>query len=129
MIPNYSNLAVQDLPDDPDTDDKVFLLSFQEVEKYLGEATDSYTGESGYPFDAMPTSSKWIAYVTEAVDYNMNGIGYYDYDTRSGAWITRTLCTDHQDEKMVAYITSDGEIFQYYTHVPMFIRPAMWIEP
>ena len=127
IIPNYSTMAVQDLPDDPATDDKIFLLSFPEIEKYLGEATEPYQGESDYPFDSYPANSKWIAYVTESVDYNLNGAGYYDYNTRAGAWTTRTLGTDHHDEKMSVYITSSGQVFLYYTHEAMFIRPAMWI--
>ena len=123
----YSDMAVQDLTDDPETDDKIFLLSFQEVGKYFGKATEAYAGTSDYPFDSMPASSKWIAYITRAVDYNYTGSGFFDYSTYGGAWITRTLATDHHDEKMVTYITGQGQVFIYFTYVPMFIRPAMWI--
>lgn len=127
--PNYSNFAVQDLGDDPPTDDKIFLLSFQEVEKYLGKATEEYKGDSGYPFDSMPASSDWIAYITKTVEEDVTtGFGMYDTNTHAGAWMTRTLCTDHHDEKMVAYITASGQIFQYFSYTPMFIRPAMWIQ-
>ena len=128
IIPNYSTMAVQDLEDDPDTDDKIFLLSFQEVEKYFGEATEAYEGDGAYPFDSMPASSKWIAYITQTIAYNVNtGFGMYDFNTYGGAWMTRTLCTDHHDEKMVTYITAQGQVFCYYSYVPMFIRPAVWI--
>lgn len=129
VIPNWSSLAVQDLPDDPPTDDKVFLLSFQEVERYLGAATEPYQGSSGYPYDSTPASSRWIAYITQAIEYDSTiGFGMYDFDTYGGAWMTRTLSTDHHDEKMVTYITGQGQVFNYYTYVPMFIRPAMWIK-
>ncbi len=128
-IPNFSNFAVQDLGDDPPTDDRVFLLSFQEVEKYLGKATEEYKGNSGYPFDAMPASSDWIAYITKTVENDAaTGFGMYDTNTYAGAWMTRTLCTDHHDEKMVAYITANGQIYQYFSYAPMFIRPAMWVQ-
>lgn len=123
----FSDLAVQDLEDEKDTDDKVFLLSFQEVEKYFGEAEEAYEGDSDYPYNAMPANPKWKAMVTPSVDYNMSGAGYYDIHTRNGAWMTRTLSTDHHDEKMVTYITSEGQVFNYFTYTPMFIRPAMWI--
>ena len=123
----FSDLAVQDLNDENDTDDKVFLLSFQEVEKYFGTAEEPYDGNSDYPYNAMPSSSKWKAGVTPSVDYNLSGAGYYDMDTLNGAWMTRTLSTDHHNEKMVTYITSEGQVFNYFTHTPMFIRPAMWI--
>ncbi|MBR5341255.1 MAG: hypothetical protein IK151_04940 [Erysipelotrichaceae bacterium] len=127
-IPNYSSMAVQDLPDDPDTDDKVFLLSFQEVEKYFGDASDTYQGSGGYPFDSMPYNPKWIAYITQAVEYDATvGFGMYDFNTYGGAWMTRTLSTDHHDEKMVTYITGQGQVYCYFTYIPMFIRPAMWI--
>ena len=126
-VHTYSDMAVQDLPDDPATDDMVFLLSFQEVEKYFGTATGEYPGESDYPFDSMPASAEWLAYVSEAVDYNFAGAGYYDFNTFAGAWMTRTLATDHHDEKMVTYITGQGQVFLYFTYTPMFIRPAMWI--
>ena len=125
--PNWSTLAVQDLPDDPDTDDKVFLLSFREVEKYFGKAAGPYEGDGGYPYNTMPASRDWIAYVTESFDYNVS-FGYYDFNTLAGAWMTRTLSTDHHDEKMVTYITSEGQVMQYYTYTQLFVRPAMWIK-
>ena len=128
VIPNWSTMAVQDLPDDPETDDRVFLLSFQEVEKYFGEAHDEYEGISGYPYDTMPANPEWIAYITQAIEYDSTiGFGMYDFNTYGGAWMTRTLSTDHQDEKMVTYITGQGQVFCYFSYVPMFIRPAMWI--
>ncbi|MBQ3356893.1 MAG: hypothetical protein IJG45_07280 [Oscillospiraceae bacterium] len=118
----YSDLATQDRADDPDTDDRVFLLSYQEVLHYFGEPTEEYTGNSGYPFNAMKTNSGWIAYITDAVIG-----GYYDNATRAGAWMTRTLCNSHSEEDMVVYITSDGEVFDYFTYASMFIRPAVWV--
>ena len=123
----YSDLAVQDLEDEKDTDDKVFLLSFQEVEKYFGEAEGPYEGDSDYPYNAMPANPNWVAYITEAYDHQ-NPVGYYEHDSFAGAWMTRTLSTDHHDEKMVTYITSNGQVFNYFTYTPMFIRPAMWIK-
>ena len=53
--------------------------------------------------------------------------GYYDNDTRAGAWMTRTLCNSHSEEDMVVYITSEGEVFDYFTYASMFIRPAVWV--
>ena len=119
----YSDLSVQDRPDDPDTDDRVFLLSYQEVLKYFGEPTDEPDpDEQDYPFTIMKVNHDWIAYVTDAVQ-----VGYYDNATRAGAWITRTLCNSHSAEDMVVYISSTGQVFNYFTYVPMFIRPAMWV--
>ena len=70
----------------------------------------------------MKVNHDWIAYVTDAVQ-----VGYYDNATRAGAWITRTLCNSHSAEDMVVYISSTGQVFNYFTYVPMFIRPAMWV--
>ena len=127
VIPNYSTMAIQDLNDDPATDDRIFVLSFPEIEKYFGEATGPYQGNGHYPYDAMPSNPKWIAYITPSVDDKLNGAGYYDYNTKAGAWVTRTLGTDHHDEKMSVYITSEGQVFEYFTYEALFIRPAMWI--
>lgn len=118
----YSELATQNRPDDPDTDDRVFLLSYQEILKYFGEPTEPYTGDSGYPFSAMKCNADWIAYKTDAVQ-----TGYIDWSTGAGAWNTRTLCTSHSDEDMVVYISSEGEVFDYFTYASMLIRPAMWV--
>ncbi|MBQ6123265.1 MAG: hypothetical protein IJI59_16235, partial [Clostridia bacterium] len=123
----YSDLAHQTAPDGPDTDDMVFLLSFQEVERYFGEATAPYSaGDDDYPFCDMPESPAWIAYVTPAVEDN--GQGYFDRRTGGGAWLTRTLSTAHASNGMMAtYITGGGQVFNYLTYVPLFIRPAMWV--
>jgi len=118
----YSELATQNRPDDPDTDDRMFLLSYQEVLRYFGEPTEDYTGGSDYPFSAMKCNPDWRAFVTDAVIG-----GYYDNATRAGAWMTRTLCNSHSEEDMVVYITSDGEVFDYFTYASMFIRPAVWV--
>lgn len=117
----YSELATQNRPDDPDTDDRVFLLSYQEVLRYFGEPTEAYTGDSDYPFSVMLCNPDWIAYKTDAVE-----IGYYDPDG-AGAWITRTLCTSHTDEDMAVYISSTGQVFDFYTYASMLIRPAVWV--
>ena len=118
----YSELAVQDRADDPDTEDTVFLLSYQEVLRYLGEPTEEYAGAGGYPFTEMKVNPDWIAAVTDAVR-----VGYYETDTGGGAWMTRTLCHSHSDEDMVVYITGEGQVFDYFTYVPLFIRPAVWV--
>ena len=122
----YSDMARQNKTDDPDTDEKVFLLSFQEVEKYFGEASEP-SNDPDYPFSAMPRNEKWVAYVTKAVQDN--GSGYYDHSTGGGAWMTRTLSTaSEQFGNEVTYISGDGQVFNYFTYVPLFIRPAMWIK-
>ena len=123
----YSDLATQDRPDDPDTDDRVFLLSYQEVLEYFGEPTEAPeqpadADDVDYPFTVMKVNPDWIAYVTDAVM-----TGYYDNATRGGAWLTRTLCNSHSDEDMAVYISSTGQVFDYFTYVPLFIRPAMWV--
>ncbi len=124
----YSDLAKQSVPDMSDTDDRVFLLSFREVEKYFGEATeDNSDDDTGYPFTAMPKNSNWIAYVTKAVQDN--GSGYFDRYTFGGAWMTRTLSTAHPGNgRLVVYISGDGQVFNYFTYTPMFIRPAVWVQ-
>lgn len=122
----YSDLAIQDRPDDPDTDDKVFLLSYQEVLSYFGEPTEEpeqSEDANDYPFTVLKVNPDWIAYVTDAVKG-----GYYDNETRGGAWLTRTLCNSHSDEDMAVYIASTGQVFDYFTYVPLFIRPAMWVK-
>ena len=84
-------------------------------------------GNGGYPYTAMKANPGWKAMVTKAVDENK--IGYYEFDTHCGAWMTRTLSTAlNEDGPLVTYITSEGEVFNYYTYTPMFIRPAMWIK-
>lgn len=123
----YSDLATQDRPDDPDTDDRVFLLSYREVLEYFGEPTEAPElsvdfDEVDYPFTVMKVNPDWIAYVTDAVT-----TGYYDNETRGGAWLTRTLCNSHSDEDMAVYISSTGQVFNYFTYVPLFIRPAVWV--
>ena len=123
---NYSAQAVQTKTDDPNTEDKVFLLSYQEVLKYFGEPTEEYDGNGDYPFTIMKANPNWEALVTITVDEN--AIGFFELDTRMGAWMTRTLSTGGDtDELFITYITSEGQPFSYYTYVPMFIRPAMWI--
>lgn len=117
----YSELATQNRPDDPDTDDRMFLLSYQEVLKYFGEPTEPYTADGDYPFTEMKCNPDWIAYKTDAVY-----IGYYD-DDGAGAWITRTLCNSHSEEDMTVYISSTGQVFDYFTYASMLIRPAVWI--
>ena len=122
----YSQMADQKRSDDPETDDKVFLLSFEEVEKYFGEANEP-SESSDYPFSEMPKNSKWIAYVTKAVQDN--GTGYYDRNTFGGAWMTRTLSSaDPKWGNEVTYISGDGQVFNYFTYGSLFIRPAMWIK-
>ncbi len=122
----YSTQTVQTKTDDPDTQDKVFLLSYQEVLKYFGEPTEEYEGTGDYPFTIMKANPKWKALVTISVDEN--AIGYFEFDTRYGAWMTRTLSTSGDtDELFVVYITSEGQPNNYFTYTPMFIRPAMWI--
>ncbi len=124
----YSDLATQDRADDPDTDDTVFLLSYQEVLRYFGEPTEdsgedpAAAGPGDYPFAVMKVNPAWIATVTDAVH-----TGYYDAATGGGAWMTRTLCHSHSDEDMVVYISSSGQVFDYFTYVPLFIRPAVWV--
>ena len=122
----YSEMTMQNVADYPDTEDKVFLLSYQEVLKYFGEPTEEYTGGSDYPFSAMKENSDWKCLITQAVEYN--AIGYYDRDNYCGAWMTRTISTaDNEPHCLVTYITSSGQVFNNFTYDPMFIRPAMWI--
>ena len=122
----YSEQTEQIRGDDPDTDDKVFLLSYQEILKYFGKPTEEYGGDGGYPFTQMQANSSWMALVTEAVDYN--AIGYYERDTFTGAWMTRTLSgARNEPGALVTYITGEGQVFNYYTYASLFIRPAMWI--
>ena len=103
------------------TDDRVFLLSYQEVLQYFGEPTEE-AGDGEYPFTVLKANPAWTAFVTDAVT-----TGYYDNETRGGAWLTRTLCNSHSDEDMVVYISSTGQVFDYFTYVPLFIRPAVWV--
>lgn len=116
----YTEMATQNHRDDPDTDDKVFLLSLDEVLKYFPGEEDPIDKE--YPFSALKSSKNRTAYVTKSVDDK--GKGYYDLKTLAGCWMTRTL-SDVGNK--VVYITSRGEIYNYFTYVPLFIRPAMWI--
>ncbi len=122
----YSEQTYQVRQDDADTEDRVFLLSYQEILKYFGKPTEPYAGDGGYPFTEMECNPDWKALVTIAVDEN--AVGYFDIDTRYGAWMTRTLSTaKNENGPLVTYITSEGEVFNFYTYSPLFIRPAMWI--
>ena len=123
----YSELKNQDLPDGPETDDKVFLLSVDEVLKYFGDemAPDPDQSEENYPFSVIDTYPKAIAYVTKAVqDLHQ---GYYDRVTNGGAWMTRTLSVGSHRNTLVTYVSGSGHFFNYFTNTPMFIRPAMWV--
>ena len=122
----YSEQTMQDMKDGPDTEDKVFLLSYQEILKYFGEPNEEYDGRSDYPFTAMKANPKWKALITQAVEYN--AVGYYDRDNFCGAWMTRTMSTaKNEPHALVTYITSEGQVFNNFTYDQMFIRPAMWI--
>ncbi len=123
----YSELKDQDLPDGPETDDKVFLLSVDEVLKYFGDETapDPDQSEDNYPFSVIDTYPKAIAYVTKAVQDNHEG--YYDRETNGGAWMTRTLSVGSHRNTLVTYVSGSGHFFNYFTNTPMFIRPAMWV--
>ena len=116
----YSEMATQIHRDDVATDDKVFLLSLEEVLKYFPGEEEPQAKE--YPFSELKTSENRTAYVTKAVKENSKG--YYDRETLGGVWMTRTL--SDVDNKVV-YISGSGEIYNYFTYVPLFIRPAMWI--
>ena len=125
----YSDMTKQHVPDGEDTDDKVFLLSVKEVLKYFGDEVIPPKGKDldDYPFSVMNTYPKAVAKVTLAVDDN--GSGYYDLQSKQGAWMTRTLSNAKPESgMMVTYITGDGQVYCYYTFASMFIRPAMWIE-
>ena len=124
----YSDLRKQNRSDDPDTDDKVFLLSVDEVLKYFGDVVEKDPDESddNYPFSVINIYPNAIARVTKSVDDL--GQGYYDKSTLGGAWMTRTLSSAHPgDGAMVTYVSGSGHIFNYFTYTPMFIRPAVWI--
>ena len=116
----YSEMATQNHRDDVATDDKVFLLSLEEVLKYFPGEEEPQAKE--YPFSELKTSENRTAYVTKAVKENNKG--YYNRETLGGVWMTRTL--SDVDNKVV-YISGSGEIYNYFTYVPLFIRPAMWI--
>ena len=123
----YSAMATQNHGSGPDTDDRVFLLSLEEVLRYFGEPTEPST-DPEYPFSEMLINPEFIAYVTYAVDDF--GQGYYNKDTLGGAWMTRTLSegSGTYSAYCVTYISGDGSVFNYFTNTPMFIRPAMWVE-
>ena len=118
----YSEMATQNHRDDADTDDKIFLLSLDEVLKYFEGEQEPPDEE--YPFNTLNTSKERTAYVTRAV--RKNDKGYFNRITFGGTWMTRTL--SDVDNKVV-YISNDGQIYNYFTYVPLFIRPAMWIDP
>ena len=116
----YSEMATQNHRDDVATDDKVFLLSLDEVLKYFPGEEEAKSKD--YPFSMLKTSNNRTAYITKAV--KENGKGYYERDTLGGVWMTRTLSDTNNK---VVYISGQGEIYNYFTYVPLFIRPAMWI--
>lgn len=123
----YSELHRQSLPDGPETDDKVFLLSLEEVLHYMGGTVlpSDDPSESNYPFSELDVYPEAIAQVTLAVDDN--GSGYYDRQTMAGAWMTRTLSLGSHQNMCVVYIAGSGQVFNYFTYASMFIRPAMWV--
>ena len=115
----YSDMSSQNHADGNTTEDKVFLLSVDEVLKYFPNENETGDDKSEYPFNIIKTSDDRTAYVTKAATQ-----GYFDYETGEGAWITRTLSDPNN---RVVYITGKGQFFNFYTNAPMFIRPAMWI--
>ncbi|MBR6407209.1 MAG: hypothetical protein IKS19_01250 [Clostridia bacterium] len=123
----YSELAAQEKKDDPATDDKLFILSYQEVVKYFGEPTEPYPFDGvDYPFSSMKSNSKWNASVTPVIEEN--GEGYYNSDTGFGAWLTRTLCyTEGGETPLCVYITSAGQVLDCYAYDPLFLRLATWV--
>ena len=123
----YSVMRQQTGSDEPDTDDKVFLLSVEEVLRYFGDEVrqPEDVSDDNYPFSVMDVYPHAIAYVTEAAAHS--GKGYYSRETLGGAWMTRTLSTGNHGWKQITYVAGDGQIFNYYTDKALFIRPAMWI--
>lgn len=123
----YSDMGKQNRHDDPETDDKVFLLSLDELEKYFGEASEPSPDDNDYPFSELLSNPKWKAKVTLAV--SDNGTGYFDRDTLYGEWMLRTLSSAHSNNgQMTTYVSRDGQLYNYFTYASLFIRPAMWIK-
>lgn len=118
----YSEMAVQNHADGPETDDKVFLLSLGDVLQYLGEEEEETDPLESYPFNTMHKASGRVACITPAIA--AAGSGYYDDETWGGAWNTRTLS---DPGNMAVYVTGDGMIFHYFTYGALYIRPAMWV--
>lgn len=121
----YKQMRRQNRKGGKDTYDKVFLLSVDEVMKYL-EADPAAPKDSNadYPFSELPVEKNRVAYVTKAVAGQ--GTGFFDSNTLEGAWITRTLCNlDGGAATGVVYVTGEGQFFNYYTEQPMMIRPAL----
>ena len=118
----YNELEQQTRTDDPETDDKVFVLSADEIVKYMGDE-DDYRPDDEYPFSRFVGASGRTAKITNSIRYAGNV--YYDRQTCESSWITRTLSAPHTD---VVYITSNGSFFCWYSYsVGLGLRPAMWI--
>lgn len=120
----YSLINNQNQKDGNETDDKIFVLSVNELTKYFPLGTEKPTEEDGedYPFTEFVVTPEMIATITKAVEDN--GDGFYDRDTLGGAYLTRTLSSPDNE---VVYVSGGGQFFQYFNYGALFIRPAMWI--
>jgi len=119
----YSRMNNQNQKDEADTDDKIFILSVNELTKYFPLGTEKPPeGEKEYPFSEFIVTPEMVSTVTKAVEDN--GQGFYERDTLGGAYLTRTLSSPDNE---VVYVSGDGQFFQYFNYSPLFIRPAMWI--
>lgn len=96
----------------PDTEDKVFLLSEQEVFKYLNKERS-----------VKPSFSEWAL---EKYKLKMVEEKYRDFVRfQSASWWTRTPGHLHD----MTYISSDFTPFYYARPDKMYgVRPAVWIE-
>lgn len=91
-----------------DTEDKIFLLSASEVEKYFSESESS-------------RQSTTTAYARR------QGASYKNYDGYS-AWLLRV---PGEDSSHVSYVSGSGTVSYYGEWVDSHnipVRPAMWIE-
>ncbi len=119
----YDVLGPQNHEDGPETDDRVFVLSVEEVLKYMGEE-DDYRPDDEYPFSRFVGASGRTARITSSIRYAGNV--YYEHTTCEACWITRTLS---DPDEGVVYLTSNGSFFNWYSNsVGLGLRPAMWIE-
>ncbi len=118
----YDVLGNQIHTDGPETNDKIFLLSVEEVLKYMGDE-DDYCPSDSYPFNMMVGASCRSVKCSTAVRHTGNV--YYESQTSDGCWMTRTLSDPNE---AVVYLTSNGSFFNWYSNqVGLGLRPAMWI--
>ena len=91
------------------TQDKIFLLSYQEVMRYFGSAEDRICTPTSYAIEMGADTREYSGHITEA-----------------GWWWLRS---PGEKEHHAAFVNFDGEIYSNAVgNEYLSVRPAMWVD-